>query len=242
MLRKRSETTVSVCKCAPLAISSTRYNFRITRDYSKHAKHSQAERKYMSDSESDSDLEWIGRRGETDFWRRKIRTFHGILDLNKDGVISYDDFKILAERFINLGHLQQEDVEKFQTLVKVLTYRNTTLYLTFQDLWEKQWGEIDPYNLVTVEKYLETMHHVLNDKILAIDKDGSGEISVEEFKLFFDVLGLKEQDAILAFRAIDSNGDGKISQKEFVKHGRDFFLTEDEDRISKYFWGPLTNY
>lgn len=34
----------------------------------------------------------------------------------------------------------------------------------FQNLWEKQWGEISPYNLVTVEKYLDDMHHVLNDK------------------------------------------------------------------------------
>lgn len=65
---------------------------------------------------------------------------------------------------------------------------------------------------------------------------------MEEFKLFFDVLGLKEVDAILAFRAIDSNGDGRISSKEFVKHGRDFFVTEDEDRISKYFWGPLVEH
>ncbi|KAG5891447.1 hypothetical protein JTB14_019925 [Gonioctena quinquepunctata] len=99
------------------------------------------------------------------------------------------------------------------------------------------------------------MHHILNDKTLvrrahtflpylfkAVDKDRSGEITVEEFKLFFDVLGLKEQDAILAFRAIDSNGNGKITKKEFVKHGRDFFLTEDEDRISKYFWGPLVDH
>ncbi|KAJ8975468.1 hypothetical protein NQ317_019796 [Molorchus minor] len=113
-------------------------------------------------------------------------------------------------------------------------------------------GEISPYNTVTVEMYLDYMHHVLNDKCLvrkahsflpylfkAIDKDKSGIISVEEFILFFNVLGLKEQDAILAFRAIDSNGDGKITQKEFVQHGRDFFVTEDEDRISKYFWGPL---
>lgn len=32
--------------------------------------------------------------------------------------------------------------------------------------WEEQWGAIDPYNFVTVEQYLEDMHHVLNDKSL----------------------------------------------------------------------------
>ncbi|CAH2211260.1 jg25550, partial [Pararge aegeria aegeria] len=34
--------------------------------------------------------------------------------------------------------------------------------------------------------------------------------------------------------------DGKVSLKEFVKLGKDFFTTEDETRVSKMFWGPLT--
>ncbi|XP_060532816.1 sarcoplasmic calcium-binding protein [Cylas formicarius] len=212
----------------------------ISREYNKPAK-PHADRKYQSTSESDSDLEWIGKRGESEFWRRKMRTFHSLLDLNKDGVISFDDFKLLADRFVNLGHLSEKETQEFYALI--------------QHLWERQWGEISPYNLVTVEKFLDNMHHTLNDKKLvrrahsfltyffkAVDKDKSGEITVEEFKLFFDVLGLKEVDAVLAFSAIDSNGDGKISSKEFVKHGREFFLTEDEENISKYFWGPLVNH
>jgi hypothetical protein len=32
--------------------------------------------------------------------------------------------------------------------------------------WEEQWGEITPYNLVTVEQYLADMSHVLSDKQL----------------------------------------------------------------------------
>lgn len=58
-------------------------------------------------------------QGESEFWRRKIRTFHGILDVNKDGVISYDDFKLLADRFVNLGHMSEKHAKEFQNCIKV---------------------------------------------------------------------------------------------------------------------------
>ncbi|KAI8442480.1 hypothetical protein MSG28_005973 [Choristoneura fumiferana] len=112
--------------------------------------------------------------------------------------------------------------------------------------WEEQWGAIDPYNFVTIEQYMEDMHHVLNDKALkkkahrwlpylfkAVDKDNSGFISVKEFKLFYECLGLDNEKAAVAF------ADGKLSLKEFVKLGKDFFFTDDETRVSKMFWGPL---
>jgi hypothetical protein len=41
--------------------------------------------------------------------------------------------------------------------------------------------------------------------------------------------------------AIDVNKNGYLSLEEFVELGREFFLTEDEDKPSKYFWGPLVN-
>lgn len=193
-----------------------------------------------SDYDSDSDSDTESERGESAFWRRKMRTLHSHLDVNKDGVISYDDFRLLGERFANLGHLTPEARKDFENVLK--------------EMWEEQWGEISPYNLVGVEKYLEEMHHVLNDDSLkkkchrflpylfkAVDKDRSGEISVEEFKLFFKCLGLSNDHAVVSFSHIDTNEDGKISQREFVKLGRDFFLTEDHGKPSKHFWGPLVH-
>lgn len=38
--------------------------------------------------------------------------------------------------------------------------------LMFQNMWEEQWGDTSPYNLVGVEQYLEEMYHVLEDKSL----------------------------------------------------------------------------
>jgi hypothetical protein len=52
-------------------------------------------------------------------------------------------------------------------------------------------------------------------------------------------LGLTEEDAAVAFHIIDANDDGKLTQKEFEKLGKDYFLTEDERRVSRMFWGPL---
>lgn len=57
-------------------------------------------------------------QGESEFWRRKMRTLHGLLDLNKDGVISYDDYKLLADRFVDLGHLSAQDTQEFHKSIQ----------------------------------------------------------------------------------------------------------------------------
>ncbi|XP_072934659.1 sarcoplasmic calcium-binding protein [Epargyreus clarus] len=212
------------------------------RRYSKqHGRPEEDRRKKLSDSESesDSDTECKGY-DRSEFWRRKMRTVHNILDVDKDGLISFNDFLLFSERFKALGHLDDAQAQEFTDIIKLT--------------WEEQWGAIDPYNFVTVEQYLEDMHHVLNDKTLkkkahrwlpylfkAVDKDKSGYIAVHEFKLFFECLGLSHENAAVAFAIIDVNGDGKLSMKEFVKLGKDFFFTEDETRVSKMFWGPLIN-
>lgn len=127
-------------------------------------------------------------QGESEFYRRKIRTFHNIIDVNKDGVISFHDMELLMERFISLGNISSEQIHEVKDLIKVrgqiLTlksnhWQRNNLYFQsnieininwfrhgFQQWWVKRWGEISPYTLITVEDYLEYMHHVLNDKEL----------------------------------------------------------------------------
>ncbi|GJQ81315.1 putative calcium ion binding protein [Trypoxylus dichotomus] len=232
---RNGKNNIYVCGCAALTILNNQPKAFATRKYSEFTT-TQTERKY--DSDTDSDVETSKNPGESKFWRRKMRTFHGILDVNKDGVISFDDFQLLADRFVNLGHMSEDRAQEFRGLIK--------------KIWEKQWGEIGPYNLVTVEQYLEDMLHVVNDKerakkvhsflpylFEALDKDKTGEITLEEYKLFFECLGLSDEDAVFTFRVIDTNADGKINKKEFLHYGKEFFLCEDEAKISKYFWGPL---
>ena len=58
-------------------------------------------------------------QGESTFWRRKMHTLHNHLDVNKDGVISYDDFMLLGERFADLGHLSPSAKKDFQNALRV---------------------------------------------------------------------------------------------------------------------------
>lgn len=67
-------------------------------------------------------------------------------------------------------------------------------------------------------------------------------MDLDQYKLFFRCLGLTDDNAAVSFAVIDKNGDGKLSMKEFVKLGKEYFLTEDERKVSKMFWGPLVDH
>ena len=41
------------------------------------------------------------------------------MDLNKDGVVSWDDFEVLIKNFATLGNLPQDELEKFTDAMKV---------------------------------------------------------------------------------------------------------------------------
>lgn len=55
-----------------------------------------------------------------------MRTLHRILDVNHDGVVSFDDFSLLAKRFSDLGHLTSEVAAEFNDVIK--------------HTWEEQFG------------------------------------------------------------------------------------------------------
>ncbi|KAF2368692.1 EF-hand domain [Trinorchestia longiramus] len=208
-------------------------------------KHSSSSSSSSSSSDSDSDRDKKkkkfkkGQRGQSEFWLRKMRTHHVAMDVNRDGFVSWDDFEQIIKRFTETGLLTGDQRHSFEEAVK--------------HVWEEEWGAAgDPYAFIGQEQFITNMEHVINTEELrkkiarplpyffqAVDTDGSGEISIEEFKVYFQCLGLSPEVAVAAFQAIDINSDGKLSLKEFVKLGREFFLSEDETRPSKLFWGPL---
>lgn len=48
-----------------------------------------------------------------------MRTLHRILDVNKDGVLSFDDFVLLTDRFTDLAHMTDKHHAEFKKLMQV---------------------------------------------------------------------------------------------------------------------------
>lgn len=240
-VRSVSQLCVSTTSIRPLRrLSTAQIVFKGRQKHTSSKIHRQQDSEEDSDSDSDDEDHFSHTRGESEFWRRKMRTIHRILDVNKDGVIAFDDMKIFADRFVKLGHLSKTHQAEFHD--------------SLQTMWGEHFGSLDKYNLISIRQYLEIMHHSLNDPKLrkkvhhflpylfkAVDKDGNGIISLDEFKLFFRCLGLRSEAAVVSFSVIDENTDGKLSLREFVQLGREYFLTENPQLPSKVLWGPLAD-
>lgn len=48
-----------------------------------------------------------------------MRTLHRILDVNKDGVLSFDDFLLFSDRFTNLAHMTETHHNELKKLMQV---------------------------------------------------------------------------------------------------------------------------
>lgn len=227
---------------APIALMGV-HNFGSHKDGKKKKRDSSSSSSSSSSSDSDRDTRKSkhpkGKRGQSEFWLRKMRTHHVAMDVNKDGVVSWDDFEQMIQRFGTIGLLKPEEKQSFEDALR--------------HVWEEEWGASgDPYAFINQEQFITNMEHVVNSDELrkkvakplpfffqAVDHDSSGEITIDEYKMYFKCLGLSDEAAVASFSAIDINNDGKLSKKEFLKLGREFFLSEDEMRPSKLFWGPL---
>jgi len=97
--------------------------------------------------------------------------------------------------------------------------------------FKKQWN--DPKLKASVED-------IWRGFLDAMDTNEEGYIQREEFRRFFDDIGLPNTSfAEQAFNRIDSNHDGKLSVTVLTHAYVEFMFSEDEDSPYNLCWGPL---
>jgi len=171
------------------------------------------------------------------FWERKVRTFFKLVDIDGNGYITKGDYESLADRYKEMGKL--DDVKAKQVRRKLVK--------VWFDLFEADStdGRVDEATFCQSARKCEALifttatqfHGLFFD---LIDLSGDGIIQKDEFRLFFKVFGIgDEQQVIQSFNGLDSNGDGELSYEEFVQAGCQYFISGDEALPSKFLYGPL---
>ena len=84
----------------------------------------------------------------------------------------------------------------------------------------------------------DNVHNAIFD---VADANQDGFISLQEFKVYYRILGhdISDEEMTESFNAIDSNSDERISREEFLEAAFDFFFGVDQSKISNVFLGHL---
>lgn len=174
----------------------------------------------------------------SDFWQQKMRTYFQRIDFDKDGSITRKDFEGMAARFIETDKLSGDQAKELQQNI--------------YDIWDKNLGPVAGSDAITQDAFIGILKNASQDSakkatlegplplfFKAVDANHDDYIQQDEYALFFQILGLDPKMAPASFSAIDTDNDGRLSLQEFVTAGSEFFSSDDQNKPTKLFWGPL---
>ena len=184
----------------------------------------------------------------TPFIQRKLALAFCKHDLSKNGLLERKDFQLIGQTIAKSLGLK-EDNSKYQQIVDSYTQAwDSALAAVAEQSGGKlslaQFLEVrSQHDRSPTEKRNEQRGKIdeLAQKLFdGLDLDGSGTISITEYRLFLQALGETNEESIkLAFETIDTNKDGTISRDEFTQLRRDYFMLDEPEHPSKWFYGSF---
>jgi juvenile hormone diol kinase len=177
------------------------------------------------------------------FRTRKLHRFFDVLDNDRDGQIELADFIRRVEHFARLRGWEQGSAEYLRNLRFALG--------EWQNLRES--ADADEDRRITRAEFLRHADIYLSERegvrafahgdvqlvFDAMDLDGDGRLSVEEYRDYLEVCGLDRSSADLYFAHADLDEDGFITRQELSHAMEEFLISENPDSASNLLFGPL---
>ena len=173
---------------------------------------------------------------------RKMRTRYRRLDMNNDGFISREDYELMASKLIEHGKMGKEHAEStrkaFTTVADHFDLK-PGIKIPVEEAAQKASS-----NLLSIaaEKKQDSIRTTTHDELFdALDLNKDGHISLEEFKVYFQIIGpdISEAEMTHSFNTIDEDKNGEISREEFLAAAFDFIFGVEETEVSKAYFGHL---
>jgi Ca2+-binding EF-hand superfamily protein len=169
----------------------------------------------------------LGNYHENEFWRTKLQRFMETRDANKDGHIERADFKLIIQRYKELG-ASEEHLKKinnaFGQFYDHLGIVDDSVSLTY-DNYAARFAKMMREDSVEMNKIGGNLTLTMFEAIKAND---SNEMSFKDWVLYYKAIGIDTAHARASFDAMDTNGDGVVSAEEFNNYNIEFFMSTED--------------
>ena len=175
------------------------------------------------------------------FHLKKMLTRYKRLDLNHDGFISREDYELMATKLQEYGRLDEKGAElacnAFTNAADALGL-NAGVKISVEEAARNANQKLLTMEVSKRQTMLTTTHNPIFD---AVDLNKDGHISLDEFKIYFQIIApdISDAEIIHSFNTIDEDKNGEISRDEFIAAAFDFLHGYEETEISKAFLGRL---
>lgn len=180
----------------------------------------------------------------SDLRREKLSYFFDLLDLNRNGLLQFNDFSEMAEQVrLRLEfeegskehkNIADKAIHLFHQLLHDISPKET------QSIQKKEWMDYfntelgDSIDEEVLETYQELMYQHVFD---FFDHNHDGFITKDEYELFFEIFGVDEKHLDKCFSMLDANGDNKVSRYEMLAAIEDFLTSDDLSSSGNWAFG-----
>ena len=175
------------------------------------------------------------------FRLRKLRTRYARLDVNNDGCISREDYELMAKK---VNEYSKATDERAESCFKAFMYVADAAGFAPGVKIPREEAAKRANNMMLTKSWEERKimcDNVHNQIFDAIDTNQDGCISLEEFRIYSQVIApdTPVDDVAKSFNLIDVNRNGEISREEFLEASMEYLHGFEENELSEVFFGPL---
>jgi len=179
---------------------------------------------------------------KTDLQDKKFSYVFNWFDQNGDGFVTQEDIEKMSHLF---SLLAEENDQKNKDAMNqgFMNWWNLLLDAREDKMSEKiakqEFIRIMHAVVIAPNNFEKAVGNIVDGLLGALDRDGSGTLSQDEYVGMYKALGIPPSTSSEAFKRLDRNGDGQISREEFNQALSEYYLSADPNAPGNWLLGPV---
>lgn len=175
----------------------------------------------------------------------KWRNFFRFLDVDRDGVVSFRDYEILAKRFAELAGMPDLDAEEVRkSCLRWWWVMEKTIGKKTENMTENSFVESITTMMTSPHVNARfSMASTWGAMFDVLDSDRDGQVTSEQLQLFYRCHGITDEFYVESvFRNLDTNRDGLVSRQEFIQALQEFWFGGNPNEDFSFMFSRKTLY